>query len=365
VPIIGSARVYVCGITPYDTTHLGHAATFVWTDLAARVLHLTGAPVDVCRNVTDVDDHLLAEARSRSVPWRSLATQQTYRFERDASDLGIARPAFEPTSHDYVDDVIALALGLMAQGAAYERDGSVFFRGEQVCKTAGLDPSEAVILLGEDSARRDIRIDEALESPLDVVIWQRSFGDEPAWPSPWGEGRPGWHAECAAMALSTFGPTVDLHGGGADLEFPHHAYEAALAEAFTGVAPFARSWMHVGTVKVGGQKMAKSTGNLVFVHDLLQRWPAAAIRYLILTRPWRADWEFEESSLEQATQHLDDMWKGATTPVGHDRARRDVVAALLDDIDVSHALVVAREAGGQVLTELIDLLGLRDTTTLY
>ena len=147
VPIIGSARVYVCGITPYDTTHLGHAATFVWTDLAARVLHLTGAHVDVCRNVTDVDDHLLAEARSRGVPWRSLATQQTYRFERDASDLGIVRPAFEPRSHDYVDDVITLALGLLAQGAAYERDGSVFFPGGQVCEIAGLDPGEAATLL--------------------------------------------------------------------------------------------------------------------------------------------------------------------------------------------------------------------------
>ena len=143
VPIIGSARVYVCGITPYDTTHLGHAATFVWTDLAARVLHLTGAHVDVCRNVTDVDNHLLAEARSRGVPWRSLATQQTYRFERDVSDLGIVRPTFEPRSYDYVDDVIALAFGLLAQGPAYERDGSVFFRGEHVCETSGLDPGEA------------------------------------------------------------------------------------------------------------------------------------------------------------------------------------------------------------------------------
>ena len=365
VPIIGSARVYVCGITPYDTTHLGHAATFVWTDLVARVLHLTGAHVDVCRNVTDVDDHLLAESRSRGVPWRSLATQQTYRFERDASDLGIVRPAFEPRSHDYVDDVIGLALGLIARGAAYERDGSVYFRGEHVCEAAGLDPTEAVSRLAEDSARHDIPLNEMSGSPLDVAIWQRSSGDEPAWPGPWGEGRPGWHAECAAMALSTFGPTVDVHGGGADLEFPHHAYEAALAEAFTGVSPFARSWMHVGTVKVRGQKMAKSTGNLVLVHDLLQRWPAAAIRYLILARPWRDDWEFQEHSLEQASAHLDDMWSRATNTVDSGTARRQVVAALLDDVDTSRALDIAREAGGQVLTELIDLLGLRVTTTLY
>ena len=365
VPIIGSARVYVCGITPYDTTHLGHAATFVWTDLAARVLHLTGVHVDVCRNVTDVDDHLLAEARSRGVPWRSLATQQTYRFEQDASDLGLLRPAFEPRSHNYVDDVIALALSLVAEGAAYEHKGSVLFRGDRVCESAGLDRNEATKLLHEDIAHDEVRTDQAAESPLDVVVWQRSSGDEPAWPSPWGEGRPGWHAECAAMALSTFGPSVDLHGGGADLRFPHHAYEAALAEAFTGVTPFARSWMHVGTVMIREQKMAKSTGNLVLVHDLLQRWPAAAIRYLILSRPWRANWEFDEGSLEEATQHLDDMWKSAWSPIESDRARQAVVAALLDDLDVPNCLAIAREAGGRVLTEVIELLGLRDTTTWY
>ncbi len=365
VPIIGSARVYVCGITPYDTTHLGHAATFVWTDMAGRVLHLTGAHVDVCRNVTDVDDHLLSEAKSRGVPWLSLATQQTYRFERDASDLGIGRPAFEPKSHDYVDDVIALAMGLADRGAAYERGGTVYFRGERACEIAGLDPSEAATLLRQSPARPEVRVDEAAESPLDVAIWQRSSGEEPSWPSPWGDGRPGWHAECAAMALSTFGPTVDLHGGGADLRFPHHAYEASMAQAFTGVVPFARSWMHVGTVMVGGQKMAKSTGNLVFVHDLLQRWPAAAIRYLILRNPWHGDWDFEENSLEVATRRLDDLWTRGSSPVEHAGVRREVVTALLDNLDVPHALAVAEEAGGRVLSEVIDFLGLHDTTTWY
>ena len=167
------------------------------------------------------------------------------------------------------------------------------------------------------------------------------------------------------MALSTFGPTVDLHGGGADLRFPHHAYEAALAEAFTGVAPFARSWMHVGTVMIGGQKMAKSAGNLVLVHDLLERWSAAAIRYLILSKPWRASWEFEENSLEEATAQLDEMWKSATTPIERDSARREVVAALLDDLDIPASLAIAKEAGGQVLTEVLDFLGLRDTTAWY
>ena len=236
VPIIGSARDV--RLRYHSVRHdPSRSCRHVHVDRSCGPgLALTGAHVDVCRNVTDVDDHLLAEARSQGVPWRSLATQQTYRFERDASDLGIVRPAFEPRSYDYVDDVMHLALGLLTLGAAYERNGSVFFHGEHVCETAGLDSSDALILLDEDSARHDARLDDVVENPLDVAIWQHSSGDEPAWPSPWRDGRPGWHAECAAMALSTFGPTIDLHGGGADLRFPHHAYEAAMAEAFTGVA---------------------------------------------------------------------------------------------------------------------------------
>ena len=145
------------------------------------------------------------------------------------------------------------------------------------------------------------------DDPLDAALWIRSIGDEPAWPSPWSPGRPGWHAECTAMALTTFGATIDLHAGGADLVFPHHAYEAAQAEAFTGVRPFARSWMHVGSVMAGGQKMAKSTGNLVFVHDLLERWSAAAIRFIILSRRWNESWEFEHSELDQAERDIEEL----------------------------------------------------------
>lgn len=382
VPVIGSARVYVCGITPYDTTHLGHAATFVWTDLAARVLHLAGAHVDVCRNVTDVDDHLLAEAKARGVTWRSLAAQETYRFERDASDLGVIRPAFEPRSHDHVDDVIALAAGLVARGAAYERGGAVYFRGAGVhapgdgpghdtfASSPGGSPAPQNGTDAAPGGPHDEGSDDA-ESPDDVAVWHAPRDNGPTWPSPWGPGRPGWHAECAAMALSTFGASIDLHGGGADLRFPHHAYESAMVEAFTGVSPFARSWMHVGTVRTGGRKMAKSTGNLVFVHDLLQRWPAAAIRYLILARSWRDDWEFEEESLDRATRQLDDLWrsavstKGATSTAGRGEARRGVVDALLDDLDVPRSLTVAGDAGGLVLAELLDFLGLRDTTIWY
>ncbi len=356
LPILGTGRIYVCGITPYDTTHLGHAATFVWADLAARVLRLTGHPVEVCRNITDVDDHLLTEAKEQGVPWKSLATQQSYRFERDMDLLGLVHPAFEPRSHDHVDGVTGLAVELLARGLAYERNGSVYFRGDTVHQSVGLSREEAMSLATERGGHPD---DPNKDDPLDAALWVHSIGDEPAWPSPWGPGRPGWHAECTAMALTTFGATMDLHVGGADLAFPHHAYEAAQAEAFTGVRPFARSWMHVGTVMVGGEKMAKSTGNLVFVHDMLERWSAAAIRLLILSRRWHASWELDESELDRAESELEELRVVKAKSGGSAAATKEVRRALFDDLDLQQALAVAKEEGGQLLHDLTHLLGLQ------
>ena len=356
LPVMGTGRVYICGITPYDTTHLGHAATFVWADMAARVLRLTGHPVEVCRNITDVDDHLLVQAKEQGVPWKSLATQQSYRFEHDMDLLGISRPAFEPRTHDHVDGVITLAVELLVRGVAYERNGSVYFRGGEIHQAAGLSRDEAISLAAERGGHPD---DPNKDDPLDAALWVRSTGDEPAWPSPWGAGRPGWHAECTAMALTTFGATVDLHAGGADLAFPHHAYEAAQAEVFTGVRPFARSWMHVGTVTVGGQKMAKSTGNLVFVHDLLERWPAAAIRYLILSRPWHESWGFDESELDRAELELEELRGLESKPGASSAAFEEVQRAMFENLDLPRALAVAKEAHGRVLRDLTRLLGLQ------
>lgn len=356
VPILGRACVYVCGITPYETTHVGHAATFVWADVLARVLRLTGATVEVCRNVTDIDDHLLIQARRDGVEWRSLATQETYRFERDMAALGVVRPTYEPRSRDFVDEVIALAAELVRVEAAYVRNGSVYFHGREVPHRAGLDGASALLLAREHGGHPD---DPDKDDPLDAALWQRSVGDEPAWPSPWGPGRPGWHAECTAMALSTFGPTLDVHVGGADLAFPHHAYESAQAEAYTGVHPFARSWMHVGNVLVDGEKMAKSTGNLVYVHDMLDEFPPGALRLLILSRPWSEPWEFTEVALDRAAGELEDLWRYGAASGDADAAEHEVASALLDDLDVPRALEIAKSAGGQVLRDLVTLLGLR------
>jgi cysteinyl-tRNA synthetase len=355
VPVLGRARMYVCGITPYETTHVGHAATFVWADVAARVLRLAGATVDMCRNVTDIDDHLLIQAKRDGVNWRSLATQETYRFERDMAQLGVVRPTYEPRSRDYVDEVIVLAAHLLARGAAYERNGSVYFRGTDVASRAGLDRDQAIELARAHGGNPD---DADKDDPLDAALWQRSSDDEPAWPSPWGPGRPGWHAECTAMSVATLGPTVDVHVGGEDLAFPHHAYEALQAEAFTGVRPFARAWMHVGSVLVEGEKMAKSAGNLVYVHDVLDRFPPGALRLLILSRRWSEPWEFDEAGLERAAVELENLWRYGAESGDRNVAEHNVALALLDDLDVPRALALAKDAGGQVLRDLVALLGL-------
>ncbi len=355
VPVLGRARMYVCGITPYETTHVGHAATFVWADVAARVLRLAGATVDVCRNVTDIDDHLLVQAKRDGVNWRSLASQETYRFERDMAQLGVVRPTYEPRSRDYVDEVIMLAAHLLAKGAAYERNGSVYFRGTDVASRAALDRDQAIELARAHGGNPG---DPDKDDALDAALWQRSVGDEPAWPSPWGPGRPGWHAECTAMSVATFGPTVDLHVGGEDLAFPHHAYEALQAEAFTDVRPFARAWMHVGSVLVEGEKMAKSAGNLVYVHDVLDRFPPGALRLLILSRRWSEPWEFDEAGLERAVGELENLWRYGAASGDRDVAEHKVALALLDDLDIPRALALAKEAGGQVLRDVVALLGL-------
>jgi cysteinyl-tRNA synthetase len=347
--------MYVCGITPYDTTHLGHAATFVWADVAARVLRHIGVEVEVCRNVTDVDDVLDAAARRAATRSDSYAAVHQFRFERDMAALGVRRPTHEPRAHNYVTQVVTLAAALLDNGAAYRRGGTVFLRGAEAARRAGMEPGAAASLVAEYGESLD---DPDKDDPLDVVVWRAAVPGEAAWPSPWGEGRPGWHAECAAMALTILGPALDLHAGGADLRFPHHTYEAAMAEAVTGVRPFARAWLHVGTVGVGGIKMAKSVGNLVLVVDLLKEVPPAALRLLLLDRPWAAAWDYDPAMLDAAGARLERLYAAAARSGGSDAAVDEVNAALADDLSVSRALDVAEESGGQPARTALAVLGL-------
>lgn len=357
VPAAGPLRVYACGVTPYDVTHLGHAATFVWVDALIRSLRHAGYDTVMTRNVTDVDDVLTDAARRAQTPYDEFAAVQQYRFDHDMSELGVRRPDDEPRAHRFTGAVIRLAQGLLDRGAAYAVGGTVYFRGRTVVEASGLDPQEAVALCREFGEAAD---DPAKEDPFDVPVWRASGADDPSWPSPWGPGRPGWHAECTAMVLCAYGSSVDIHAGGADLAFPHHAFEAAQAEALTGVAPFARSWMRVGTVSIEGAKMAKSAGNLVLVSDLLRDHRAAAIRLLILDRPWAQPWEYSPAALAAAEGRLDALHSaaGTTGEGGGTAAEEEISRRLLDDLDVPGALRVAVESGGRPARVLVDVLGL-------
>ncbi len=354
LPMVGRVRMYVCGITPYDVTHLGHAATYVWADAADRVLGWHGHTVTVARNITDVDEVLFAEARRRGEDVSMLATLQRASFEATMSTLRVRTPDHSPTAAQNIGHVIQLAAALLERGAAYVSGGSVYARTPNVGREAGLDDETAITLATE---YRDHPEDPAKEHPLDIVVWKETADDEVSWPSPWGDGRPGWHAECAAMVLSLFGASIDLHCGGADLAFPHHACEAALAQTATGVRPFARSWLRAGTVQIGGAKMAKSSGNLVLVDTLLKEYPPAAIRLMCLNRPWSQPWSFAHSELEAAAGMLDRLYTAAAKPDGT-AGSAAVPAALLDDLDVPRALAIALDEGGQAARTLIEILAL-------
>jgi cysteinyl-tRNA synthetase len=354
--LLDAARIYACGITPYDVTHLGHAATFVWIDALGRTLRFIGVEPVVCRNVTDVDDVLDAAARRAGAAYDEFAAIQQFQFDRDMAALGVRSPEHEPRAHRYVAQVIRLASGLLDAGAAYHRDGSVYFRGQGVASRAGLDQADALRLSEEYGGRPG---DPAKDDPLDVAVWQASEPEHPAWDSPWGPGRPGWHAECAAMAMSVFGPAVDVHAGGLDLRFPHHAYHAAMAEAFTGVRPYARAWFHAGVVTIGGAKMAKSAGNLILLDDLLAKYPAGAVRLMILDRPWGESWDYRPALLDAAAARLDTLYQAAARNAPPDPAAVDALRQLLaDDLNITAAVDLAVEAGGAAARTLASVLGL-------
>jgi len=359
LPMVGPLRLYTCGVTPYAVTHLGHAATFVWVDVLARVARHASMEVVVTRNVTDVDDVLTEAARAANTPYDEYAAMQQYRFDHDMSALAVRRPDHEPRAHRHIGSVVRLAQALIEAGRAYEVDGTVFFDGTQ-----GADGGDIATAHGLDRAAALVAIEEfggsglpGQRNPLDLPVWRASGDGDPAWPSPWGAGRPGWHAECTAMVLDTYGSSIDVHAGGRDLAFPHHAYEAAQAEAVTGVAPFARSWMHVGTVRINGEKMAKSTGNLVLVEDLLAQHRAAAVRLLILDRPWAADWDYSPADLTAAEGRLDALYAAAGRR-GDEAGEAEIMRALVDDLDVPRALGVAMESGGSAARTAVHVLGL-------
>jgi L-cysteine:1D-myo-inositol 2-amino-2-deoxy-alpha-D-glucopyranoside ligase len=297
-------KIYTCGITPYDSAHLGHAAVYVTFDVLRRRLADLGLSTHCVRNITDVDDDILRKARELGVHYLDLAAGEIARFDSDMRALGVLTPASEPRATSAIPDILGFIGRVLESGHAYRAGGAVYFDVSTFPKfgqVSHLGREEMIELAGERGGNPD---DPFKDDPLDFVLWQPSAEDEPAWDSLWGKGRPGWHIECSALALRELGATIDLHGGGSDLIFPHHECEAAQSEAATG-RTFVKHWMHVGMVRLAGAKMSKSLGNLVFVHQLLETHEPATIRLALLANHYRDSWDFDESMLDRAADRLE------------------------------------------------------------
>ena len=343
VPFEPGAEVsmYVCGITPYDATHLGHAFTYLTFDLVIRRLEDLGHTVRMVRNVTDVDDSILPKARELKVDYRSLAAVEMAHFDADMKALNMRPASVEPWATLSIKPMLDLIQRLSDAGHTYTVDGTTFFdvsTDDNFGSLSGYDEDTMLSLAAERGGHPD---DPRHRNPLDFVLWQPSANDEPAWNSPFGPGRPGWHIECSAMAMDNLSDTIDLHGGGGDLVFPHHECEEAQSRCATG-EPLARHWMHVGMVAYEGTKMSKSLGNLVFVRMLRNLHDPRALRLAMLGHHYRAGFEWFDTNIDDGVTRLGRLVDAARRPCGPDPAPTlaAVRAALDDDLDAP----TAREA---------------------
>ena len=367
--------MYVCGITPYDSTHLGHAFTYLTHDLVIRRLEDLGHEVRMVRNFTDVDDPLYAKAATLGLDAMELAEREIARFRADAEALELRPPIAEPRVSTSIPEIVSAVTDLLERGSAYTVEGTTFIdvtSFDRFGAFAGEDARSLVALAKERGGTPD---DPRQRHPLDFVLWKPSAEGEHEWPTPFGPGRPGWHIECTAMATAHLGPTIDLHGGGVDLVFPHHESEIAQTESVTG-QPFARHWLHVGMVAYQGEKMSKSLGNLVFVSELRERHDPRAIRLALLRFHYRAGFEWFDEMIDDGLSDLELLLAAAARAEGPDPSAvaQAVRSHLDDDLDTASArdelLAFARRmAAGEgtvrtaprVLTDLAALLGVNLT----
>jgi len=327
-------RMYVCGITPYDSTHLGHAATYLSYDLIIRRLEDLGHTVQLVRNVTDVDDSILPKARELGIDFLELAEIEMERFDQDMVALNTRRADAEPRATESIDDMIEIIEKLVNRGHTYTTEGTTYFdisTFPDFGKLSHLNEQEMIALAAERGGRPD---DPKQHNPLDFVLWQPSADDEPSWESPFGTGRPGWHIECSAMSMRALGSTIDIHGGGADLIFPHHECEIAQSESINGER-FSRYWIHTGLVAYQGTKMSKSLGNLVFVSDLRKEIDPRAIRLALMAHHYRSDFEWFDEEGPRAQRDLELLIRsgGGVEPVSEGPLIDEVRDALDNDLD--------------------------------
>jgi L-cysteine:1D-myo-inositol 2-amino-2-deoxy-alpha-D-glucopyranoside ligase len=339
--------LYVCGVTPYDTGHMGHAFTFSMFDVLVRFAESGGVRVRYVQNVTDIDDPLFERARRDGEDWRLLAERETEVHIRDMTALGWRPPDVMPRVSEEIGRIKAAATKLQASGYAYRTD-ALYFDASRYRGYGRLSHRTRLSML------RKLR-DEGLlgtvgpnskRDALDFPLWRASAPGEPSWPSRFGPGRPGWHIECSAMAMRYLGDQIDIHGGGRDLKFSHHESERAQSESLTGKRPFARAWMHTGLVRYEGRKMSKSLGNLVKVSQALARAPAAAVRLYLVSHRYGRDWDFDWAALARYARLVERARTVLKQPDGQASPAliKEFNAALADDLDTPRAVRALRLA---------------------
>lgn len=346
--------LYVCGITPYGVTHLGHAFTYIAFDVLVRYLRHKSYRVRYTQNLTDIDDDILTRAKKVKENWRALGEKNAERFLEEMRWLNNNPPDWYVRATDYVPEMIEVIQKLGKRGVAYANKGSVYFavaKDKHYGELSKLAREGMLVIANQRGNNPD---DPLKHDPLDFVLWQKKRSGEPSWSSPWGMGRPGWHIECSAMATKRLGQTIDIHGGGSDLLFPHHESSRAQSERATG-KPFVRYWMHTGMMRYQGEKMSKSLGNLVLVADLQKQHRANVIRLYLLSHHYRSAFEFFKADLKRAEEmnkRLMSVWRapsGQGSELAMHSFRKRFYDAMDDDLDTPSAINVLGELATAIL----------------
>lgn len=349
--------IYVCGITPNNATHLGHAFNYVAFDVLFRLLKHKGYAVTYVQNATDINDgdDVIKQARDEGITWQEIARRWIDHFHTQMRALNVLPTTHYVLATSVIDEIIAINQSLIQSGNAYEKNGNVYFDISTFSSYGELSRYSEAQMSMISRERGNDPDDPNKRNPLDFVLWIHA-DEEPNWPSPWGNGRPGWHIECTAMSKKYLGDRIDIHGGGRDLLYPHHESERAQTECATGIDPFVQTWMHIGMVMFEGEKMSKSLGNLVLVQDLLERYDAHVIRWLLLSHHYRHPWEFEESELKDLVPVYSQIRARLQEPAKGDL--QVIERWLDDDLNTPEVLrYLISDCSGETLKSALNLLG--------
>jgi cysteinyl-tRNA synthetase len=367
-PANDTVTMYVCGVTVYDDCHIGHAMSYIIFDTIRRYLEYRGYKVTYIQNFTDIDDKIINRAQQLQIPAQELAGKYIDEYFKDMDVLNIKRADVYPKATEEIPKMIEVIQGLIEKGYAYDVEGSVYFRVNNFPGYGKLSHQNREEMASKSSGEADEK-----ESALDFALWKATKPGEPSWQSPWGEGRPGWHIECSAMALKYLGETIDIHGGGQDLVFPHHENEIAQSESYTGAAPFAKYWLHNGLLQLSGDKMSKSLGNLVTVKEIEKRFSPDVIRFFILSSHYRTPLTYSEGIIEAAEIGIERLYQAVTRLEDDDKGsaaldstsfKQRFTQSMDDDFNTAQAIAILFDLAREInrgRAEHLDVTGAQDT----